>query len=360
MITRPRWARSLRTRLFLALAGVVLVSIAVTVAVGAALVRRHVERDAITSLQRQADLLATRERAAPATAAQLANLGLFLATEQQRIAILSLGQAVLLLPTKGGVALRAGRPAHGSLTIQGTRFLYAAQPAGQRAVVLLRSARLQAADWPPFLLSLLVAGLVGAALTALAAYFLARTLARPIRRIAGASQTLATGKHPRPLPVEGAEEVASLAAAFNDMADELVRAREAERSFLLSVSHELKTPLTAISGQAEALGEGLLEPGQVAEVIGSEAKRLRRLVHDLLDLARLNQRTFTVSRQTIDLAEIVREATARYAAQARAHELSLVGVGSPGAYAEADHDRVLQVLSNLIENALRCTPPAAP
>ena len=347
--------RSLRARLFVAVAGVVLVSVAVTVGAGLLLVRRSVEREANKSLARQADLLALQERTAPATPERIANLGLFLATQQQRLAILSRPQAALLLPADGGAALRAGRPAQGSVTIRGSRFLYAARPFGQRAVVLLRSATLQAADWRPFALSLLVAGLVGAALAALAAFLLARAAALPIRRVAAASRSLAAGEQPGPIPVQGSDEVASLASAFNHMAEQLARAREAEKTFLLSVSHELKTPLTAIVGHAEALAEGVIEPPAVGEVIMREARRLERLVRDLLDLARLNQQTFTVGRQTVDLTEIAREAVVRYEGQARTLGVSLAVRGSSEAQVEADPDRVLQVLSNLIENALRCT-----
>jgi two-component system OmpR family sensor kinase len=348
--------KSLRARLFVAVALTVLVSIGVTVGVGALLVRRSVERDATKSLVRQADLLAVQERKAPTTPERLANLGLFLATQEQRLAILTRAQAALLLPQAGGEALRAGRPVHGSVTIRGTRFLYAARPVGEKAVVVLRSSALQAADWRPFVLSLVVAGLVGGALAAVAAYFLARATVRPIRRVAAASRSLAANERPDAIPVQGSDEVAALAAAFNHMAAELARARDAESSFLLSVSHELKTPLTAIVGHAEALTEHVLEPPTVGRVIGREARRLERLVRDLLELARLNQHAFTVALEPVDLAEIAREAVVRYQAQAEALGVTLAAAGSDGAPAEADSDRVLQVLSNLIENALRCTP----
>jgi len=106
---------------------------------------------------------------------------------------------------------------------------------------------------------------------------------------------------------------------------------------------------------AEALAEGVIEPPAVGEVIMREARRLERLVRDLLDLARLNQQTFTVGRQTVDLTEIAREAVVRYEGQARTLGVSLAVRGSSEAQVEADPDRVLQVLSNLIENALRCT-----
>jgi signal transduction histidine kinase len=348
--------RSLRGRLFLGAAGAVLVSIIVTVAVGGLLVRRSAEREARKALNRQADLFAVQERAQPTTPARRANLGLFLATQQQRLTILSLGQATLLLPPNAAAALRAGRPANGSLEIRGTRFLYAARRVGQRAVILLRSTKLQAADWRPFGLSLLIAALIGSALAALAALFLARAIAQPVRRVADAARSLAAGNQPATIPAEGPSEAVALAEAFNEMAADLEAARTAERSFLLSVSHELKSPLTAISGHAEALNEGVIGPDKVAEVILREAKRLERLVQDLLDLARLNQRTFTVRQEAVDLGEIADEAAGRYQPQAHTLGLSL-GVSSSGpAPAIGDPDRLLQVLSNLIENALHSTP----
>src|SRR4029079_5691164 len=91
-----------------------------------------------------------------------------------------------------------------------------------------------------------------------------------------------------PVPEEGAAELATLAASFNDLSEQLARARAAERSFLLSVSHELKTPLTALAGYAEALREGAVSADDAAATIASEAERLGRLVGDLLDLARMN------------------------------------------------------------------------
>ena len=85
-----------------------------------------------------------------------------------------------------------------------------------------------------------------------------------------------------------------LAQTFNDMAAQLNQAREAERNFLLSVSHELKTPLAAIRGYAEGLEEGVFTGDEAAATIREEARRLERLVRDLLDLARMNRREFVV------------------------------------------------------------------
>ena len=159
-----------------------------------------------------------------------------------------------------------------------------------------------------------------------------------------------------PLPVSGSDEVASLATAFNQMTEELDRAKDAERSFLLSVSHELKTPLATIRGHGEALLDGVIDPPKVGAVVVAEAKRLERLVRDLLDLARLNQRVFAVSPQTVDLAQLAEEAVERHEGEARRVGVSLASDAPAGAPATADPDRVLQVLANLIENAVRTTP----
>jgi len=119
------------------------------------------------------------------------------------------------------------------------------------------------------------------------------------------------------------------------------------------VSHELKTPLTAIRGYGEAVGEGAVEPSEAAEVIASEAARLERLVGDLLDLARLNRSEFSIETRLIDLGDPAREAVRRYAAQAREFGVSLELDADAPARALADSDRVLQIVSNLVENALR-------
>ena len=131
------------------------------------------------------------------------------------------------------------------------------------------------------------------------------------------------------MPVEGPRELAQLAESFNDLAVALTKAREAERAFLLSVSHELKTPLTAIRGYAEGLHEGVLPPEEAAATIVGESRRLERLVGDLLDLARMNKAEFSVRREPIDLSEIGREAVRRYEGQARDFGVALELVASP-------------------------------
>jgi two-component system sensor histidine kinase BaeS len=262
----------------------------------------------------------------------------------------------LLLPPEAADALRAGRSAHGSVDVSGREYLYATTRSGDRAIVLLRSAKLEASDWRPFTIAFAIAAAAGAGLAAVAAFLLAGAVARPIRRVARASRQLAAGERPGPLPVSGSDEVAALATAFNQMTDELDLAKDAERSFLLSVSHELKTPLSTIRGHGEALLDGVIDPPRVGSVVVAEAKRLERLVRDLLDLARLNQRSFTVKPQAVDLASLAGEAVDRHESEATRVGVALTAETNGSAPATADPDRVLQVLANLIENAVRSTP----
>jgi signal transduction histidine kinase len=348
--------RSLRAREFTAIVVTVVAVVAVTLVLAAVLVRRSVKDEALSALARQVALIAEQERAQPSASDELTDLGVFFETQQQRLSILSIPQAALLLPLSGANALYAGRPSQGEVDSGGQRYLYAARPLGGQAIVLLRSAELEASDWRPFTLAFLIAAVTGTAIAAVAAFLLADAVARPIGRVAAASRRLAAGETHDPLPVEGSAEVASLALAFNQMAEELDRAKDAERSFLLSVSHELKTPLASIRGHGEALLDQVVDVPKGAGVVVQEAKRLERLVRDLLDLARLNQRAFSITTQPVDLATTAVEAVGRHENDARKVSVSLVAEAPAAAPATADPDRVLQVLSNLIENALRSTP----
>jgi two-component system sensor histidine kinase BaeS len=161
---------------------------------------------------------------------------------------------------------------------------------------------------------------------------------------------------PAQVPVEGTDEVAQLASSFNLMSGELARARESERGFLLSVSHELKTPLTAIRGYGEALRDGAVTADEAGPIIEHESERLQRLVQDLLDLARLDQRQFAIRSEAVDLADVAR--AVEEALRPRAAEFGVrLSIDAPRqAPVFADRDRAIQVVSNLVENALRATP----
>ena len=333
---------SLQTHLRLGIGAAVLAAVALSLLVGAYLVRRSLEQSAFRGLERQIGLLA-HEDLHPSSG----QIGRFLATQDERLSVLPREQARLLLPPSPT----------GRITINGRKYLYATRSSGEDVVVLLRTAGSVRAESTPFWVALIAAGALGSLLAVVVAAVLARSIARPVLRVARASRSLAQGRDPGPLPLAGPTEVRGLAESFNTMAADLARARAAERTFLLSVGHELKTPLTAIRGYSEAIDEGVLTPERAVKVIRTEATRLERLISDLINLARLDQRRFDIHPDTVDLVEIARESVTRHAARARDLGVDIQLRNGRPALATADPDRLLQAVSNLIENALRCTPP---
>jgi signal transduction histidine kinase len=348
---------SLRAQLFMAIGVILLLSAALTLGVGGLLTRRAVDRATQRDLSHQADLLAPREQSDIMPLARLPRLKPYLARQNEKVVVLSsLSSESPYASDETLRQLRAGHGVNGSITIAGTSSYFAARPVGRKAFVLLRPHRSATADWRPFLNALAIAAAVGMLLAALMSLLLARLITRPLDRVARASRTLAAHGVSEPVAVEGATELRSLATSFNEMAEQLATAREAEKAFLLSVSHELRTPLASVRGYSEALADGAIAPKEAAETIEREALRLERLVGDLLDLARVSRSEFSVHYTELDLADVAREALGRFRAQARSFGVKLELTSNGAAPALGDHDRLLQVASNLIENALRVTP----
>ncbi len=342
--------RTLRGHLFGWLALTALLSTALTVLVAAVLVHRRVEGQILTTLGRQADAAA----AAVSDGARLPVRPLARVLVQRRGRLVPARRAGLAPAELRALLLRL--PGSGDADGRLDDLLYAARgtPAGR--LVLLRQARIGSGDWQPFVTSLVLAGLGGALVALLLSVVIARRLATPVRRLSAATRALAAGESEPSVPVQGPEELAELSASFNAMAGDLAAARDADRAFLLSVSHELKTPLTAVRGYAEALADGAVDPAEAGVVIGAESARLERLLCDLLDLGRLERREFAVDLGPVDLAAVAGRAVTRFQSQARELGVGLSGSGEPAAVATGDPERLLQVVSNLVENALLATP----
>ena len=199
-------------------------------------------------------------------------------------------------------------------------------------------------------------GLAAAVAAALVAAALARRFTRPLVAAVDTTGRIAAGDLDATVPVRGHEdpEFARLAESINTMGANLVRARDQERQFLLSVSHELRTPLTSIRGYSEAVVDGTAEdPVAAAGVISTEARRLERLVQDLLDLARLDADRFSLELRDVDAAEVVRQVVGGFRPRAAALGLTLdLAAGSERPCpVVADGDRVGQIVANLVENA---------
>ncbi|MGW0750619.1 ATP-binding protein [Streptomyces sp. NPDC002587] len=207
----------------------------------------------------------------------------------------------------------------------------------------------------------LIVGMLGAAL---AGALLARRIARPLVKAAQISHRLADGERGVPAPVDGPRETADIGRALNVLDEALARSENRQREFLLSVSHDLRTPLTALQGYAEALADGLIEPDRLAEVGGilaDETRRLDRFLGDLLDLARLEADDFRLDVAPSDLCAVVAEAAVFWTGPCarRGADLRLELPGQPVTVA-TDAFRVRQLIDGLVQNALRVTPEGAP
>jgi len=190
---------------------------------------------------------------------------------------------------------------------------------------------------------------------------LSRKLTQPLRDATGVTAQIADGDLSVRLPVHinrpdrRKDELDALAQSINAMAEALERSRGLERQFLLSVSHDLRTPLTSIRGYAEAIADGAApDPQQAGSVILAESRRLERLVKDLLDLAKLDARRFTLRTTSVDLNEIADDSVEGFRREVEAAGLRIGFAGAPAPVtALADPDRLQQVIANLVENALK-------
>ncbi len=218
------------------------------------------------------------------------------------------------------------------------------------------------ARWLQLAWELALAFGIGIPVAGVLVVFLARRIAEPLEALAAAADEVAAGHYDVAVPAHtgAGTEVDRLAARFDEMTARLAESEQLSRNFLMSVSHELRTPLTAIRGHVAALREGVVDDEasqeRSLEVISEEAVRLERLVGDVLDLAKLDARRFAVLREEVDMRALCERAYATFAEEARArgieYDLQLDG----GAVLITDGDRVLQIVTNLIANALHWTP----
>jgi two-component system sensor histidine kinase BaeS len=258
----------------------------------------------------------------------------------------------------------AGRSVTAARTVQGSTVFVAARPVGRGGIVLVQRRADATASNERAVRRIIIALLIAGGLAIVLGLLVAWRLARPLRRTAGAAHALAAGHRDVTLPAEGPAEVVEVSEAVNALAGALRQSEARQREFLLSVSHDLRTPLTAIEGYAESLADGVVPAEQTAHVgavVLGEAKRLERLVGDLLDLARLGAQDFRVELVPVELGQFVAGTARVWQARCAAHGV-LFRLDTPAApvWTTTDAGRLRQVLDGLFDNALRVTPAGAP
>jgi signal transduction histidine kinase len=188
--------------------------------------------------------------------------------------------------------------------------------------------------------------------------FLARTLTRPLRELTSAILAMGQGDLAQTVPVRSQDELGRLARAFNQMSTGLARANQLRRQMTADIAHDLRTPLTVMSGYLEAMREGDLKPTPARiEAIYAETQQLKRLVADLRTLSLADAGELSLKRQAVAAPELLARVATAHNHQASQQHISLSVRAEPGLpLIEADPERLVQVLGNLVSNALRYTP----
>ena len=217
-----------------------------------------------------------------------------------------------------------------------------------------RPMRLALGDLLPRLLwSGALALVVSMGLAALLAY----SITRPLDRIAHAAEEVAAGNYEQRLQISRPKEIARLVTSFNRMARQVQATLQSQQDLVANVSHELKTPLTSIQGYSQALLDGTARDAaaqhRAATIIHEETGRMRRLVDELLELARLESGQVHLARERVDMAELVRDSAARFAGVAEKTGGALDTQVPSTLPVMGDLDRLSQVLGNLVDNALK-------
>lgn len=246
-------------------------------------------------------------------------------------------------------------------TVRGEEVASAAQVVpgtdGRLVVIAARRAALPDAR---VLGRLILAALVGLAISVGLAYWLSRRILAPLAEMERTALAIASGDYSARVSPPKDPELARLADAMNSMAAEVEATRIRERNLLMTISHDLRTPLTSIRAYAEAIADGTVEGKdeitRAAGLVASEAARLGRMVDVLFDAARLGSGQLELQIEEVDLCEIIEDVASVFASRAERLGIRLETKCQSPAIAQTDGDRVAQVLSNLIDNALKNTP----
>ena len=260
-------------------------------------------------------------------------------------------------------------PEEGSGTFtgpDGQAFLYAAAavgPPGHQAgyvVALTTRAPLLSNLITELGWGFVLAGVVALLVSLLLGILIARSIALPLQQVAAATGAVAAGDYKHRLPEKGPPEIKRVAASFNVMAGQVQASQQAMRDFVSNVSHELKTPLTSIQGFSQAIVEDATHDDaarrRAAGIIHQEASRMSRLVEDLLDLARIDSGQVMMHKTPLELTQILNNTVERLLPQAVKKDVKLVTDWAKLPLIVGDGDRLAQVFTNFLDNAVKHTP----
>ncbi len=264
-------------------------------------------------------------------------------------------------------AVRKGRSQSGLSDFQGEDIGLVAQPLGPKPkqdpqwVALYSRDFEEVAETVSFIRARVLWATAAALLIALiGGYWVARRLARRVRRVERAAADVARGQFKDPLPVDSEDELGQLTRTFNEMQHQLQEVDVARKEFIATASHELRTPIFSLAGFVELLQDEDLDDETRREFVNTMAEqvaRLQKLSVDLLDLSRLDSGSVELQTETVDLAELTRSVVGEFRPALTDHGTNvLMLVPDEGPEARCDRERVAQIMRILLDNALRHTP----
>jgi len=375
---------SFRGRLFATYALVVVICLAIVGIATAAVLQGYKDRLAKDRLDNVARPISVQVRSLATTAVTPERLWVVLDEQAQK------NNVFIMLVDSGGQIVRqvTPGPSQAPINVQpgtlpqritaatqgrfpasdGRVFLYAAYPLGKLpnaltspgdAVFLATIRGGSLAILAGLMMPLLLGGIAALLVSLLVAVLFARSISRPLDRVTSAAQQIAKGEYEQSVPEEGTDEVRRLAQSFNTMTDEVKKSQDQLRHFVADVSHELKSPLTSIQGFSQALIDGTAgdeaTKARAANVINSEAKRMRRQVDELLELSRMRSGQFKMAHEKVDLVEVIAHCRDLFEIQAKERGIQLKAWTDGALLVTGDADRLEQVFSNLLDNAVKNT-----
>jgi signal transduction histidine kinase len=188
-------------------------------------------------------------------------------------------------------------------------------------------------------------------------YFSERIIIKPLADINGVAKKISKGEVEKRVQIISNDEIGELAESFNYMADNLEKVEKARRDFISNVSHEIRSPITSIKGFIGGVLDGVIpkdKENYYLSIAYEEIQRLTRLVNDLLDLSAIEAGQFKLRMSELDINEIIRLTVIKFEQKIKEKKLNVdVCFNLEHQYVYGDRDRLIQVMTNLIDNAIK-------
>ena len=229
------------------------------------------------------------------------------------------------------------------------------------AVLIQTPAQRVEGGWEELVPRIVLMAVLAALVSGAVLFFLVRRIMRPLRQLTGAARAMSAGDFTQRVETERmVPEMAEVAGAFNTMAARISENERNRREFVANVSHELRSPITSISGFVQGMEDGTIPPEehpQYLHLVRTETQRLSKLISDLLALSRLEKDDAAPQWSDFDICEMLRRAVIRRMGDLeRKHMDVACDFHADPCPVHADADRIEQVVVNLVDNAIKFTP----